>query len=90
MYKAGGEGKRGREGGGELVASLLLNFSLSSCWIVVIESPRFDFSTSPNTACKIAFEGIQKMKLIPSFKLDAVKLRFKFARKVFKWKMQRR
>ena len=51
LYK-GWEGKRGREGGGELVASLLLNFSLSSCWIVVIESPRFDFSTSPSTACK--------------------------------------
>ena len=53
LYKPGGEEKRGREGGGELVVSLLLNFSFNNCWIVVIESPRFDFSTSPSTACKM-------------------------------------
>ena len=40
-----GEGKRGRGGGVEDV-----NLSLSSCWMVAIESPSFAFRTSPSVA----------------------------------------
>ena len=56
LYKAGWGGKRGSGGGGELVANLLLNFSFNNCWIVVIESPRLDLSTSPSTACELGLD----------------------------------
>ena len=48
--------RMGSEGGGELVANLLLNFSFNNCWIVVIESPRLDLSTSPSTACEMGLD----------------------------------